>query len=690
MDTLIIKKWKIKESIENNDQNNFAKRFGISPTALKILQNRKIDSEKLISEYLNIDKIYTDPFDFSGMREAVERINGAIQKNEKICIYGDYDADGITATALMYIYLKNKNANIDYYIPERSRDGYGLNKNAIDTIKSKNADVILTVDNGSVAFDEVLYARSLGIDTVITDHHKVMDKLPQACAVVNPCKADCISLKYKNFAGVGVAFKFIQAMEIGKQSYEDLIEKYSYLVAIGTIGDAIELKGETKYVVKKGIESMKNTDSVPIKALLKSIGTENQEIDSSFVAFSLVPRINACGRMENAEIALKLLICEDVLEAENLCEKLNELNSMRKNIENDIFALAEELLDKEPWRKDEKIIIAEGKNWNHGVLGIVAARIMQKYGKPCIMITIEGEESRGSCRSFEGFSIYEILSKCTDTLSKFGGHTLAAGFNIQTENIEKFKKILHDISESYDMPTMAIDIDLKLEPKELEVSLIDEIRALEPFGNGNFEPIFSFFDLKLKKIFTLSQGKHLKLLFEKDGYDLEVLYFNKTLEEFPYNECDKIDIAVRLSKNTYKGISRISAYLIDLKLSDCDLDYILNQKNIYSEFKEKNIISKENLKLLYPSRDDLALVYRYIKKISNKFSRVDIINYRVFKNDNCLLKLHAILDIFKELGVIDFCLRGDEIKINILNLKNKVIIEKSKLFSNICKKERED
>lgn len=690
MNALIIKKWKIKEAFGKNDINNLAKKFNISNVALKILKNRKIDSEKLISDYMSTENDYINPFDFCDMKKAVDRVNKAIEENEKICIYGDYDADGITATALIYTYLKSKSANVDYYIPERDRDGYGLNKNAIDKIKSKNINLIFTVDNGIVAFDEVAYAKSLGIDIVITDHHKVMDKLPEACAVVNPYRNDCLGLKYKNFAGVGVAFKFIQAMEYEKQDYKKLLEKYSCLVTIGTIGDAIELVGETKYIVRKGIENMRYTNSIPIKAILRCIGGENQEIDSSFVAFSVVPRINACGRMENAEIALKLLISEDDSEANALCEKLSKLNSMRKNIENDIFNLVEDQLEKEPWRKNEKIIIAEGRNWNHGVLGIVAARIMQKYGKPCIIITVEGDEARGSCRSFEGFSIYEILSKCSEYLSKFGGHTLAAGFNIHTKDLENFKKVLHEICKEYDMPAMTVNIDLKLEPKDLDVSLVDDIKILEPFGNGNSEPIFGFFGLKLKKIYSLSQGKHLKLLLGKDGYDFEVLYFNKNFEEFLYDESDKVDVAVRLSKNTFRGVTKVSAYLIDIKLSGCDLDFILEQKNVYNDFKENGAVSKNTLKLLKPTRNELALVYRYVKKINNRFSRADIINHRVFKNEDCLLKSFAILDIFKELGVIDFYSRGDEIKINVLDLKNKVNIENSKLFSDICKKEGED
>ncbi len=690
MDTLIIKRWKIKESFEDNIDflDNLGEKFSISPIALRILKNRKINSEELISEYLNINDGYTNPFDFCDMDKAVNRISNAIENNEKICIYGDYDADGITATALVYDYLKRKNANVDYYIPERSRDGYGLNFSAIDIIKSRKTDVIITVDNGSVAFDEVLYAKSLGIDIVITDHHKVADELPEACAVVNPCRNDCVNLKYKNFAGVGVAFKFVEAMDYGKRSYKELLKEYSCLVAIGTIGDSIALMGETKNIVKFGIENMRNTDFIPIKCILRHLGGESQEVDSSFVAYSLVPRINACGRMENAEIALKLLISEDISESDFLCEKLNELNRLRKDTENDIFNLVEQLLEKEPWRKNAKIIVAEGENWNHGVLGIVAARIMQKYGKPCIIITMEGEESRGSCRSFEDFSIYEVLDKCSEYLFKFGGHTLAAGFNILTNNIEKFRNALYDACENYDVPSMSVDIDLKLEPKELDVSLVNGLKILEPFGNENPEPIFGFFGVTLKKIFTLSQGKHLKLIFDKDGFDFEVLCFNKTREEFLYSEFDKMDVAVRLSKNTYRGIERVSAYLVDLKLSDCDLDYILRQKSIYNKFINENIISKENLKMLYPSRNDLAMVYRYIRMINNQFSRIDIINYKVFKKNDFLLKTYVILNIFKELGVIDLFIRGDEVKINVLNLKNKVNIENSELFNNICKKGR--
>lgn len=690
MEALIIKEWKIKDEIENNEKiKTYAKKFGISEVAIKILQNRKIDSEELIYNYLGTKEEYINPFDFCDMDKATLRVNRAIENNEKICIYGDYDADGITATALMYTYLKSKGVDVHYYIPERSRDGYGLNKNAIDAIKEKNTNLIFTVDNGTVAFDEVLYAKELGIDTVVTDHHKVMESLPEACAVVNPNRIECSGLKFKNFAGVGVAFKFIEAMEHGKQSYESLLKKYSHLVAIGTIGDSIELTGETKQIVKVGIKNMQSIKNAPIRTILESFGAPNP-VDSSFIAFNLVPRINACGRMENAEVALKLLISEDVAASRTLCDKLNELNTMRKNIENEIFGLVEDLLNKEPWRKNEKIIIAEGKDWNHGVLGIVAARIMQKYGKPAIIITIEGEFARGSCRSLEGFSVYEILNSCSEYLCRFGGHTLAAGFNIRTDDIKNFSKMVYDVSKICDVPGLTVDIDLKLEPHNLSVSLVDDLKILEPFGNGNREPIFAFFNVKLKKIYVLGQGRHLKLIFNKDGYDFAVLCFNKSQEEFLYRESEKMDVAVRLSKNTYRGTEEVSAYLVDLKLSGYDLGYVLQQKKAYNEFIEKDVISKDNLKLMNISREDLTLVYRYLSFINNRVSRADIISYRIFKSEKSILKVYAILDIFKELGIIDIYKRGDEVKIRLNTMKNKVDINQSKLFSNIRKKERED
>ncbi len=686
-----IQEWVFKscnpENLLNEKIKKLADKFNLSFLATEILCNRGIDTELAISEFLNINFKPVDPFEFYDMEKLVKRLKEAIKNEEKICIYGDYDADGITSTALMYKYLKGKNANVICYIPERNRDGYGLNKNAIDFIKSQNTDVIFTVDNGIVAFDEVEYAKSLGISVLITDHHKVQDTVPICDAAVDPYRNECLGIKYKNFAGVGVAFKVVEALESGSRSFESLLNEFSDLVALGTIGDSIELFGESKKIVEKGIENICCSKRPGIKALIDCLNFNEKQLCVSDIAFGIVPRINACGRIERAKLAFELLVCEDLGESYCFCEELEKLNILRKDTENKIFEEVEKLLNKEPERKKEKIIIAEGKNWEHGVLGIVASKVTQKYNKPCILITIEGETSRGSCRSLENFSIYKVLSSCSQYLSRFGGHTSAAGFSLETNKIKDFKNEILEFSKDIEMPFSKINIDAVLEPADVSLELLNGIKDLEPFGKGNPEPIFGFFDMTLEKVYQLSQGKHLKLKFSKNGHYFEVLCFNKTVSDFMYYEGEKLDVAVRLAENNYKNNVSVSAYLVDLKLSKVDLKEILNQKSIYDKLRsegfEKNINDLNDINSLIPLREDFTKIYKYLRLIKSHPIRVDLLNSRLFDNQNNIFKIYVALDVFEELGILKLNKSVDKFRISINNLKNKVNIEDSEILKGL-------
>ncbi len=677
--------WSISE-IDEEIVSKYSQKYGIPYVSAAILYSRGFREESDIQNFLQ-GTVEDDVFDITDMDKAVQRIEKAIKENEKICIYGDYDADGITSSSLMCRYLRDRGADVFCYIPERNKDGYGLNNSAIEYIKNEGTDLIITVDNGISAFDEVKYANLLGMDVVITDHHRVRETLPCACAVVNPYRKECSELKNKNFAGVGVAFKLIEAMETGKSSKKDLLDKYSDLVTVGTIGDSIELFGETKEVVKYGLENLLSSKIPGIISLLKCSNLYLKELDSISVAFGIVPRINACGRMDNARLALELLMCDDVYESDKIAVEVCKLNDLRKNIENEILEDVENLLLEEPERKYEKIIVAEGENWNHGVLGIVASKITQKYGKPCILITIEGETSRASCRSIEGFSIYDALVRNSKWLTRFGGHPMAAGFSINTSDLKFFKESLFQDSEDYEVPAPCISIDFELEPYQISCEILENLEILKPYGNGNSEPVFGIFGATLVKIIPIGKGKHLKLIFEKDGFEFSVLYFNKTPNDFIFLEHEKLDIAITLHENEYMGVKSVSCYAVDFKICNYDLKKAVKEKNLYQHFKKSNTLNCD-LTNVIPSREEFVKIYQYVKKLKNKSIRVDLINKRLFNNNKNLFIIYIVLDVMEELGLIRIFRSADEYKIIVNEVKEKVNISNSLILKSIkCEKE---
>ncbi len=668
--------WNYK-NIDREKIIDLAIKCNIPFVSAAIMYARGITSEESVFTFLK-DSYEPNPkslFEIPDMDKAVSRLKRAIKDHEKICIYGDYDADGVTSTALMFLYLKEKKADVFYYIPSREKDGYGLNVQVIDYLKSQGTKLIFTVDNGISAFNEISYANSIGLDVVVTDHHRVPENLPPAVALVDMFREGC-NLKEKNFAGVGIAFKVVEAME---QNNFDR-DKYIDFVTLGTIGDSIELFGETRSIVKKGVQVIKNSNKPGIKSLINVAGLNGKNFDTTSVAFCLVPRINASGRMGDASLALKLLISGTEKEAEQLAFELNEMNVKRKEIENEIFDSVEELLSTEPTRKYEKVIIAEGDGWHRGVLGIVASRITQKYGKPTILISLNDEEATASCRSIPGFSIHNLISMCSDLVDRFGGHPMAAGINLKSKNVEKFKdKILKTIADM-DVPYSKLEIDLAVNPSKVTSKILNDINILKPFGVGNPEPIFALNDMKLKKITPLSKGMHTKIIVERENSSLEVLCFNQKTDEFLYDEGEIVDVAVTFSKNDYRGISRLSSMLINIKLSGLEFKRVIECKKCYEKFKRGEKLSKKETEFLTPTRDDFVAVYKYFLKRKNIITRADILSYRIFKDASYFGKICIISDVLKEQNLINLVKNSDELKITINEIKDKVDLNKSKIM----------
>ena len=539
--------------------------YNVSDIMAKLLISRDIEF-KDIDMFLNgtIDDLY-DPYDIKDMEKIVERIDIAIKRNEKICIYGDYDVDGITSITIMYKFLTKLGLDIMYYLPDRLVEGYGINNNALEEIKESGVTLIITVDCGITAIDEIEYAKKLGLDVCITDHHECTDKLPNAYAVVNPKRKDDKS-KFKMLAGVGVAFKCLMAIAKKYNLPEESYLKYLDIVSIGTISDIVPLVGENRIISKYGLKMMEKTKNLGLKELLKIVNYK--DIDSMMVSFGMAPRINACGRMGFASAAVKLLLEKKNQKAEKIAVELDELNQERKNVESLIFNQALELIEKENLENKNSIVLYNS-SWHNGVIGIVASRLVNMYYKPVILLTKEHGFIRGSGRCPAGFSLYDALGECKDLLIQFGGHELAAGLSIKEENIEAFIKKFEEVVESRKetISEQIINIDSIISRRNLNAQIIKDIRFLKPYGQSNQVPIFLYKGLKVAAIRTIKDDKHLKLVLKDDRSLIDAVGFSLGARRDEIRIGDKIDVVANVELNSYNTPKTIQLVIQDFKKS---------------------------------------------------------------------------------------------------------------------------
>ncbi len=647
-----------------------------------IVDNIKI--QELLSDQIEI----SDPFSFIDMKKAVDRIKLAIDNFGKICVYGDYDADGVTSTALLYLYLENCGANVTYYIPDRNSEGYGLNISAIDKLNNENVSLIVTVDNGISAFNEVEYANSLGIDTIITDHHQPPERLPEAVAVVDPHRTDCMSA-FKNLAGVGVVFKLICALEGNDVDIDFILENYADLILIGTIGDVVPLTGENRFLIKKGLEYLKNTNNLGIKEILKMAKLEDKPIDSINVAFSIVPRINASGRLSFSNKLVELLTSENYEEIQAIASQVENDNIKRKEIENNILVQAEELLKNEPNRIYQRVLIVEGKDWHPGVIGIVASRLLEKYGKPVIVISIMGDRARGSCRGIEGFSIYDAIRACSVYLIRFGGHPLAAGFELNYDDLNRFKDDINSFARNLgEMPYLNLDIDCKLNPDVLSIDLINQLEPLQPFGKDNQEFVFGLCKMTICGIqFVGSEKNHLRLTLMRNNCRVSAMKFFTTEKEFSYELNNVVDLAVKISKSEYKGQENLNLIIEDIKFSCVDNEVLLNENRIYEAIKRKEFVDLGILKKHIPNRNDFSLLYKFLKAKNSLSIDISVLYYKVKSFNISFCKLLVMLDAMSDCKLISVKINGDIYSIDINKVDNKVNLKSSEVMKFLMKKD---
>ncbi len=623
------------------------KQCDLSPLCIKVLLSRGCKDLDDIAAFFE-DMPLEDPFMLKDMQTAVDTINKAIDSFEPICVYGDYDCDGVTATAVLYNYLENSGANVTYYIPERS-EGFGMNADAVRRLAESGVKLIVTVDNGISAVEEAALIEELGMKLVVTDHHKPPEVLPKAVAIVDPHRADCPS-SFKDIAGVGVALKLCAALDGG--SYDAVLEQYGDLVAIGTVADVVPLKGENKTIVNTGMRLLKNTENQGLLELmeLSGIGGEKaQKMTCTDIAFRLAPRINAAGRFGSPKSAVALLLAEDE-EAQLKAEELHELNSSRKASEQEIIAQIKETIDKDRSLLSDKVLVIDGKGWHHGVIGIVASKIMEAYGKPCVLISVDQDGmARGSARSMHGFNIFKCFTYCESLLEKSGGHECAGGLSIKEENIKAFRQMVREYADKAEtMPYTELNADKLLTREDLTCGQVQSLERLEPFGESNPEPLFAMVGAKVQRIVPLAQGKHTKLEVSYDSTVQDILLFGKEPAKTGIRQGDRVDIMVRAGINEFNGKRSVSLRAEDIRLSGIKQQKAFAAMRCYDDIVCGKNVEPKLASLIMPERKELLAVY---KAIGDGIS-IDMLMQRMYLEYNINFgKTRACADIFCEAGI---------------------------------------
>ena len=685
------KKWSIRYTSTEASKaavEALARELDISTTTAKLLYTRGLtDAQKATVFLKQAETNLHDPFALKDIELAVARILSALEKNEKIAIYGDYDVDGVTSVSLLYLYLSRLGADIGYYIPCRSREGYGLSTAAIDTLKEKGVELIITVDTGITAIEEVAYATKQGIDTVVTDHHECRPELPAACALVNPHRADdCYP--FKDLAGVGVVFKLICALEMtrcrreGRSEVDGLREicrEYADLVAIGTIADVMPIVDENRLIVALGLKLLEETKRPGVRALIDAASgnktadrrfpPKKRKINSGFIGFVLAPRINAAGRVSSASIAVELLLATDTEHAEKLAEELCSLNTTRQVEENRIATEVYQKIEQMPQELCDRIIVIEGDTWQQGIIGIVSSRITERYGLPSILISFDGSTrgypsdddlGKGSGRSIKGLNLVEALANSEEFLARFGGHELAAGLTIRRGNIDAFRKRINQYAHEQlteDMLCISVEADCEVQMSELTLSLAQELDRLEPFGTSNPVPNFILRDATLLRVIPMGNGKHSKLIVEKDGISMVAVWFGTESTSIPFEIGDRLDLMFQLNINEFQNVTTLQMIVQDVQLSQA---YEHSFKDAWERYEEIRtgapITASEDV---IPTRDEMAQVYTSLRRehqLGHTYFPIRRILSMLTQQGNCNIgyyKLKTIIRIMQELNICE-------------------------------------
>lgn len=633
---------------------------GLDPLLCLLLTGRGITAPDEAMDFLVGNELQSDPFSYIDMDAAVDRVQRAIDEGESIAVYGDYDADGITATVLLYSYLRSKGARVVYRLPRRDGEGYGLHNENIDEMASCGVQLIITVDNGISAADEVDYANRLGIDVVVTDHHQPPEILPSAVAVVDPHRKDCPA-EFKDLAGVGVAFQLVCALE---GDPDRVLQEYGDLVALGTLADVMPLHGDNRILVRRGLQCINHPNARVGLRRLREFGGAERALNAVGVAFTIAPRINAAGRMGDPYRAAELLLCENEEEADALATEIHQLNNDRQLAEG---AILKELLlavDKDIDLLSQRVLVVWGEGWHHGVLGIIAARMMERFGKPCIVLSVDNGIARGSGRSLKGFSLYDALRSCDECLLGYGGHEQAAGLTVEASRLQEFvERINRFAAETAPlMPVAELGLDCRLRPGQINTEMLDVLSALEPIGAGNPRPVFGLVRMVLERVEAVGGGKHLRLTLSRDGARITAMKFSTTPDAFAYAVGETVDLAVVLDRNEYHGNTSVSIVIRDIRHTAMQQDEVLEAQALYESVLRREVSAENDVHL--PDRDHIARVYRFIKQ-RPFIGSIDVLCFRLKNENMTCTDILLACRVLREANLIEWRDEGDTVYIAV-------------------------
>lgn len=697
------KVWSLRYTPGNSETDaaieKLAREMKVSKVTASLIYNRGFSDAKSGEAFMRPEEdTLHDPFLMKDMDRAVERVSEAIRNGERITVYGDYDVDGVTSVTLLYLYLKSLGADVNYYIPLRAKEGYGVSRAAIDTLSERGTRLIITVDTGITANIEVEYAKELGIDTVVTDHHECHGELPLACAVVNPHRPDC-TYPFCELAGVGVVFKFVCGYEIARcpsltpaEAMHNICEEYIDLVAVGTVADVMPLVDENRVIVKLGLALIDGGARVGLAALIEAANnssatrpatgvaeknTKKRKINSGYISFSLAPRINAAGRISSASKAVELLLAEDNDKASSLADELCEINLIRQREENSIAEQAYKVIEESHDFERDKVIVLENDTWQQGIIGIVSSRITEKYGLPSILISFAGatdgdsdphDVGKGSGRSVKGINLVEALDHCKEHLVQFGGHELAAGLSVMRCNIPSFRRMINDYArESFpeDIFVLKYEADCEIPAEELSMGLVDEISMLEPFGVANQSPMFLVSDMTVERVISMGAGKHTKLMLSSGGKSYTAVCFGMSASSVDFHFGEKIDILCQLAVNEFRGQKSLQLIVQDIRLSPSLEARYEDEKTRYKDIVGGASHTKEED--LIPTRADVAHVYKFLRyegMCGHTMFSYRVLHSAILEQLNIDLnsaKLRFIIDILADMKVCEIERYGDDL-----------------------------
>ena len=622
---------------------------GYAPLAAMVLAARGIENQKQANAYLGCNATLPDPFMMTDMNLAAGRVGLAMNRGEKIAVFGDYDVDGVTATCLLTDFLRRHGADCVSYIPGRLEEGYGLNPIAIHQLKQEGVSLIITVDCGITAVSEALLCKELGIDLVITDHHECKDVLPDAIAVVDPHRPDC-GYPHQNLSGVGVAFKLAAAL-CGDQ--EEVLRDYADMVCLGTVADVMLLQGENRVFVSRGLESLRNTRRPGIAALMEESGCSPDALSATAIGYMLAPRINAAGRMGKIELAVELFLTPDPLRAVTVAKELCELNRQRQAVESEIYRQAISML---PAGQPPEAIVLADESWHQGVVGIVASRIAEEFSCPAFLICLDGDHGKASSRSHGGFNLFSSLTALSPLLESYGGHELAAGFTISRNNIDEFRRQICVLAAGYysdDTPRTLLDIDCAISPELLTLSNVDSLAVLEPCGSGCPKPILMMKGLTIERIQQVGGGRHMRLRLRAGRHVVNAIYFSATPESTFIQTGDVVDIAFNPQVNEFRGERTVQMNVLDIRPS-CSAECSADTSGYRALLEDR--ITGEIARALYPERSTLGMIWRYLASSGDTIQESPLCLCRkIVRWSGTPLNLGQLmtcLDIFRDVGLI--------------------------------------